>query len=106
MLAMNDVRLLDDGGKGKDPGALRDVLRAAGLRGPGHGKGGIRCPRCAWRPRATSRWGCDCGHVWNTFDTRGRCPGCGHQWQVTACLSCHAFAPHEAWYEREGSCRS
>jgi hypothetical protein len=61
----------------------------------------IRCPLCAWRPVASSRWFCsqcnDC--TWNTFDTRGRCPKCSYQWKYTACLSCHKFSPHEDWYE-------
>jgi hypothetical protein len=75
--------------------------------------GRIRCPACRWRPNASSRWACgDCGHpehfyggcgaVWNTFDTRGRCPGCGHLWRWTRCLSCRAWSPHEDWYEKEG----
>jgi hypothetical protein len=73
--------------------------------------GRIRCPLCRWRPRASSRWYCiDCGHpeyfdagcgtAWNTFDTRGRCPGCGHRWRYTACLSCDGWSLHEDWYER------
>jgi hypothetical protein len=72
----------------------------------------IRCPSCGWQPGATSRWGCvttaapehfgpGCGTEWNTFDTQGRCPGCAHQWQWTACLQCHAWARHEDWYVPE-----
>lgn len=63
---------------------------------------GIRCPACKWRPTASSRWQCrqPCFHVWNTFDTRGRCPGCGHQWVETQCLACHVMSPHEDWYEQ------
>jgi hypothetical protein len=71
----------------------------------------IRCPRCGWQPSAHSRWCCDClftpepvfdscGTVWNTFATRGRCPGCSHQWQWTTCLSCHQASLHRDWYER------
>lgn len=60
---------------------------------------GIRCPRCRWRPRRSDRWQCRCLHVWNTFDTRGRCPACRYQWRETACLSCHVMSPHEDWYE-------
>jgi hypothetical protein len=70
---------------------------------------GIRCPLCQWQPQSSSRWYCaDCGHpeyfsggcgtVWNTFTTRGLCPGCGHQWRYTACLRCHGWSLHEAWY--------
>ena len=65
------------------------------------GHRGIRCPRCAWRPGPKDRWACRCGHVWNTFDTRGRCPACAFQWHLTACLSCNQFSPHEDWYEPE-----
>jgi hypothetical protein len=71
----------------------------------------IRCPLCRWQPRASSRWFCidapdyphffygGCGKIWNTFETRGLCPGCGHQWTWTDCLRCYGSSPHEAWYE-------
>ncbi|MGE3915020.1 MAG: hypothetical protein AB7F78_04910 [Hyphomicrobiaceae bacterium] len=73
----------------------------------------IRCPHCRWQPGRGSTWTClpighpeyfrdACGHSWNTFDTRGVCPGCKHQWLHTSCLSCGRWALHEAWYEREG----
>jgi hypothetical protein len=60
----------------------------------------IYCPSCTWRPVAEDRWQClpECGTVWNTFWTRGMCPGCGHLWLQTQCFSCHAVSPHEAWY--------
>lgn len=69
----------------------------------------IRCPHCTWQPRPTSRWLCSdspppegfrggCGTVWNTFDTRGLCPGCGHQWRWTTCLRCYQWSLHEDWY--------
>jgi len=73
----------------------------------------IRCPHCQWQPERGSRWMCrsngdppeylagGCGHVWNTFDTRGLCPGCQHQWKYTACLKCARWSLHEAWYEKE-----
>jgi hypothetical protein len=44
---------------------------------------------------------CECLHVWNTFDTRGVCPACGHQWKETQCLRCQAWSPHEEWYADE-----
>jgi hypothetical protein len=59
---------------------------------------GIRCPQCKWTPRTKILWSCKCGHHWNTFDTRGLCPGCGHQWEITGCLQCGAVSPHPAWY--------
>jgi hypothetical protein len=73
---------------------------------------GIRCPHCAWRPSANDRWCCSsnsgdpeppfrsCGTTWNTFATKGRCPGCSHQWQWTLCLRCFEWARHADWYER------
>jgi hypothetical protein len=77
----------------------------------------IRCPACRWQPRASNRWYCgDCGHpeyfynacgtAWNTFDTRGRCPGCGHQWRWTCCLSCWEWSLHEDWYVQEEDSRN
>jgi hypothetical protein len=59
---------------------------------------GIRCPKCQWKPRAKVRWSCKCGHRWNTFDTRGLCPGCAYQWELTGCLQCGATSPHLEWY--------
>jgi hypothetical protein len=71
----------------------------------------IRCPLCSWRPTPSSSWRCWgegtpeppfdwCGTSWNTFLTRGRCPGCRHQWQWTSCLRCHGWSLHEDWYDR------
>jgi hypothetical protein len=71
--------------------------------------GRIRCPLCLWQPRRSDRWCCvdcaapeyffnGCGTQWNTFETRGICPGCGHQWQWTACLACHGWSLHDDWY--------
>jgi len=65
------------------------------------GGGRIRCPKCQWNPQSHDRWMCHCGHTWNTFDTRGKCPGCGHQWNQTMCLACFEWSEHEAWYEKE-----
>jgi hypothetical protein len=75
-------------------------------------QGRIRCPLCRWRPDAWSSWVCGdcaypeyffggCGAKWNTFDTRGLCPGCGHQWRWTACLSCWVWSLHEDWYAKD-----
>jgi len=68
----------------------------------------IRCPLCRWQPNAASRWFCSdfnshdgCGTEWNTFDTRGICPGCKYRWHWTDCLRCFRSSPHEAWYADE-----
>lgn len=70
----------------------------------------IRCPHCGWQPTPSSVWACEsrgtpepdfggCGTVWNTFETRGRCPGCAHQWTWTSCPRCEEWSRHEDWYE-------
>lgn len=72
----------------------------------------IRCPLCEWQPKSSTRWSCgDCGHPeyfydacgteWNTFATRGKCPGCRHQWKWTMCLRCFGWALHDDWYKKE-----
>lgn len=63
---------------------------------------GIRCPKCQWRPRSKMKWVCDCRHVWNTFATRGKCPGCPKQWTETHCSGCREWSPHDDWYEPRG----
>lgn len=70
----------------------------------------IRCPHCEWRPTYSSKWTCwdcdhpeyfygGCGSRWNTFETEGLCPMCGHLWKWTACLRCGEWALHRDWYE-------
>jgi hypothetical protein len=72
----------------------------------------IRCPLCDWQPGESSQWCClrtlspesffgGCGTVWNTFSTRGRCPGCHYQWRWTKCLRCAGWSRHEDWYEQQ-----
>lgn len=61
--------------------------------------GRIRCPLCAWQPRRDDEWMCTCGAIWNTFETRGRCPECAKQWEWTQCLRCDEFSLHERWHE-------
>jgi hypothetical protein len=60
----------------------------------------IYCPHCEYRPQPEDRWECvpSCGTVWNTFWTRGVCPGCGTKWPKTQCLACAEWSPHEDWY--------
>jgi hypothetical protein len=58
----------------------------------------IRCPKCSFEPAMDTRWGCKCGHVWNTFWTSGLCPACRFQWEVTGCPHCREVSEHKAWY--------
>src|SRR5215210_2877658 len=71
---------------------------------------GIRCPLCEWQPDSSSQWCCEAGNspepffqacrtVWNTFSTRGRCPGCSHQWRWTSCLRCDGWSLHDDWHD-------
>ncbi len=92
-------RLLDRGeGEGDKGEAARVLARLLDDDKSGNGK--IRCPGCGWKPRKDSLWSCSepCFHTWNTFDTRGRCPGCSRQWTHTACLQCSGWFLHEDWY--------
>jgi hypothetical protein len=63
-------------------------------------KAEIYCPHCEWRPAPEDRWECvpSCSTIWNTFWTRGVCPGCSYKWTKTQCLVCGQVSPHEAWY--------
>jgi hypothetical protein len=74
----------------------------------------IRCPLCRWQPQRSDLWYCGdrghpeyffegCGTMWNTFTTRGLCPGCRHQWRYTTCLRCKGWSLHEHWYCEGGS---
>ena len=65
----------------------------------------IFCPSCEWRPQPEDRWACvhPCDAVWNTFWTRGVCPGSGVKWPLPQCLVCGEWAAHEAWYHRPPS---
>jgi hypothetical protein len=61
----------------------------------------IRCPKCLFQPSDGVRWGCKCGHVWNTFWTAGKCPACHFQWEETMCPHCGEMSDHRAWYVSE-----
>ncbi len=58
----------------------------------------VHCPHCDWTPAGGELWECTCGHRWDTFATRARCPRCGKQWEVTVCLRCHQVSSHRSWY--------
>jgi hypothetical protein len=63
----------------------------------------IKCPQCNWEPDGKSYWECHCGHVWNTFETAGRCPECSFQHNYTQCVQyaggCNHFSVHLDWYQ-------
>lgn len=58
----------------------------------------IQCPHCEWRPDGGKHWGCSCGHLWNTFKTKAKCPKCEIQWENTSCIVCGKSSPHSDWY--------
>jgi hypothetical protein len=58
----------------------------------------ITCPKCGWEPNGYHYWKCACGQTWNTFETKGKCPNCGKQWQDTHCPGCGDPSKHETWY--------
>lgn len=61
----------------------------------------VRCPACGRAPEAGTAWQCSyCHWSWDTFATRGVCPGCAAHYPVTQCFGCHAMSRHEDWYER------
>jgi DNA-directed RNA polymerase subunit RPC12/RpoP len=101
------LQALHQGSPSPDAPAILPVDLDAGTDGTN-----IRCPHCDWKPEKSSRWTCvsmrkpefftrGCGTTWNTFETRGRCPGCGHQWHWTKCLRCHTWSAHDEWYARD-----
>lgn len=103
MLALLDFR------HGDRPAIIEDVLARFRETARRHR---VRCPTCGWQPGRFDHWSCletgppehfapGCGTAWNTFETRGRCPGCDHQWRWTICLSCASWARHEDWYAPE-----
>ena len=53
---------------------------------------GAYLPQCGWSLRKEQRWACDCGNECKTFDTRGVCPACLHQWTSMQCLSCASWS--------------
>jgi hypothetical protein len=86
-------------GTGGSMALHRPEPHGPGMRSPdGHL---IRCPKCLFQPSDDVRWGCKCGHIWNTFWTAGKCPACRFQWEVTACPHCGKISEHGAWYEPE-----
>jgi hypothetical protein len=64
----------------------------------------ISCPKCGREPQESDIWVCDeCHTRWNTFQTRGKCPGCGKQFIDTQCSKskggCGQMSLNADWYE-------
>ena len=59
----------------------------------------IQCSVCEWQPDGEIHWACSCGHRWNTFKTKGKCPNCKTQWKDTWCPGCGKSTPHKNWYK-------
>lgn len=58
----------------------------------------IACPSCGWNPNGEPLWTCSCGHIWDTFSTKGKCPKCNTHWKETYCPICDKTNEHEKWY--------
>ena len=104
----DDERAIDEKNRQAGKKAARwakalGVLSVAKRVDGGRGRQKIRCPNCRWKPTRKSRWRCVCRHVWNTFDTRGVCPGCVLPWRDTKCPECKQWSRHDDWYEHASS---
>jgi len=65
----------------------------------------VSCPICGWEPSEGDIWVCDlCRTRWNTFETHGKCPGCGKQFIDTQCSrsrgGCGQMSLNAEWYQR------
>ncbi|MGA2635366.1 MAG: site-2 protease family protein [Terracidiphilus sp.] len=59
---------------------------------------GFACPSCRMAPPVGARWKCGhCGQLFDTFETRAKCPGCGVQYDTTMCLHCREQHPMNEW---------
>jgi DNA-directed RNA polymerase subunit RPC12/RpoP len=68
---------------------------------PGQRRDGIACPACGFVPVKGMMWMCapdGCGALFDTFETRARCPQCDAQFSWTACLACGKASAYQAWY--------
>ena len=64
----------------------------------------VRCPKCNWEPGNSDIWVCDeCPTKWNTFETHGKCPGCGKPFIDTQCKRSHGgcgqMSLNADWYQ-------
>jgi len=64
----------------------------------------VSCPKCGWEPNEGDIWVCDeCRIKWNTFNTHGKCPGCGKVFIDTQCRArtggCGQLSLNADWYK-------
>jgi Zn-dependent protease len=65
---------------------------------------GLACPSCKTAPPLGEFWRCGkCGHAFDIFLTRGVCPHCGTQFNVTQCLDCGTSSPIAEWSAERGT---
>ncbi len=58
----------------------------------------ISCPACGTAPFRGEWWSCGkCGHKFDIFATRGRCPSCGTDYETAACPECRRSHPIDDW---------
>jgi Zn-dependent protease len=59
---------------------------------------GFACPSCETAPPAGAFWKCSqCGQAFDTFQSRGVCPNCRKQFELTKCLDCGVASPMSSW---------
>ena len=57
------------------------------------------CPSCGISPPAGPFWACEhCATHFDTFRTRGKCPGCGAWYLETACPHCRTQHHIDQWF--------
>ena len=69
---------------------------ADGTAGPRHH--GYACPACQAAPPQGALWLCGkCRQRFDTFVTGAKCPHCGAEFTVTACVDCGRSSPWANW---------
>lgn len=58
---------------------------------------GVACPQCGAAPPAVPFWRCECGQLFDTFETGGTCPRCQKRHALTACPECLRKSPMKSW---------
>ncbi|MFQ3652376.1 MAG: site-2 protease family protein [Gemmataceae bacterium] len=57
------------------------------------------CPQCLKAPPRGTHWVChECETRFDTFETRGQCPGCGAWYLDTTCPQCHHSHHIDRWF--------